>query len=403
MNKKQKTILERGDYVTDYVANGSFKSLKDNVTYNKNKDYAILLRLVDYTKGFNGPFTYVDKHSYDFLKKSSVQPGDIIISNVGENVGTVFKAPDLGQPMTLGPNSILVRMGNEDAAFWYYWFNSSEGQFKLKSIVSSSAQPKFNKTSFRELTVPDVSILQQRKVASVLSALDDKIELNRKINAELEQMALTLYDYWFVQFDFPDASGKPYKSSGGAMKFSPELNREIPTGWSVASLSEISEIYQPKILSAKDLSSDGEYPVHGSNGIIGRYHSYNHDQSEVVVSCRGDCGNIHRTPPKTWITGNAMVFKPRSELKMHNEFLYQALRYVGLKQISTGSVQGQITRTNVEGLGVVLPDEKTLSVFNAFAEPIVAKKLLNNEESQNLAHLRDWLLPMLMNGQVRVE
>ncbi|MCA9319012.1 restriction endonuclease subunit S, partial [Candidatus Saccharibacteria bacterium] len=261
MNKKQKTILERGDYVTDYVANGSFKSLKDNVTYNKNKDYAILLRLVDYTKGFNGPFTYVDKHSYDFLKKSSVQPGDIIISNVGENVGTVFKAPDLGQPMTLGPNSILVRMGNEDAAFWYYWFNSSEGQFKLKSIVSSSAQPKFNKTSFRELTVPDVSILQQRKVASVLSALDDKIELNRKINIELEQMARTLYDYWFVQFDFPDANGKPYKSSGGQMAYNDQLKRNIPAGWSAVKLNDFTKIVSGFPFKSSTYIEDGRYKV----------------------------------------------------------------------------------------------------------------------------------------------
>lgn len=289
-------------------------------------------------------------------------------------------------------------------------------QYLLYSYLSPAFQQVIKRNTIRGATVDRIpisemsdfeiripSLKEQRYVVGLLSALDDKIELNRRINDELEQMLRTLYDYWFVQFDFPDASGKPYKSSGGQMIYSDQLKREIPAGWKVGTLSDVSEIYQPKILSAEDLSADGEYPVHGSNGIIGRYHDYNHAQSEVVVSCRGDCGNIHRTPPMTWITGNAMVFKPRDEIKMHNEFLYQALRHVGLKQISTGSVQGQITRTNVENLNIVIPDASTLSEFNLFADAVIEKKLLNENESQKLAELRDWLLPMLMNGQVKTK
>ena len=242
---------------------------------------------------------------------------------------------------------------------------------------------------------------EQKSIAAILSCLDDKIELNRKINAELEQMARTLYDYWFVQFDFPDANGKPYKSSGGPMKFSPELNRYIPEGWDVVSLGDVADIYQPQILSAKDLTMSEKYPVHGSNGIIGTYHEYNHKDSEVIVSCRGDCGNIHRTPPMTWITGNAMVFKIK-DCTIHNEFMYQALRHVGLKQISSGSVQGQITRTNVSPLTIVWPNRENMDKYSRFAEVIVTKRLLLQNESQKLAELRDWLLPMLMNGQVKV-
>lgn len=333
-------------------------------------------------------------------KRSAVSQWDVLFSMIG-SVGEVYLETSEIVDYAIKNVGVFSTKDEHKARWLYLYLTSPYAKKTIENYMTGAVQKFLGLGVLRDFPVLPYDETK-RPIINLVSSIDDKIELNRKINAELEQMARTLYDYWFVQFDFPDANGKPYKSSGGAMKFSPELNREIPAGWRIASLYEISEIYQPKILSAKDLSSDGEYPVYGSNGIIGRYHSYNHDQSEVVVSCRGDCGNIHRTPPKTWITGNAMVFKPRSELKMHNEFLCQALRYVGLKQISTGSVQGQITRTNVEGLGVVLPDEKTLSVFNSFAEPIVAKKLLNNEESQKLAELRDWLLPMLMNGQVKV-
>jgi type I restriction enzyme S subunit len=140
--------------VTDYVANGSFATLKKNVKYLNEENYAILLRLVDFHNKWKGNFVYVDKNSYEFLKKTKVYPNDIIISNVGVNVGTVFKAPNLNKPMTLGPNSILLKCSNEIInKYIYYYFISRIGQNKIFSIVTGSAQPKFNKTDFRNLRI----------------------------------------------------------------------------------------------------------------------------------------------------------------------------------------------------------------------------------------------------------
>ncbi len=137
--------------VTDFVANGSFASLKENVTYLEN-GYAILIRLTDYNADWSGTFKFVDEHAYKFLKKSSISPMDIVISNVGANAGTVFRVPDLEQPMTLGPNSILVK-SDLTRLYLFYHFTSHYGQHQLDGIKSGSAQPKFNKTDFRSLNL----------------------------------------------------------------------------------------------------------------------------------------------------------------------------------------------------------------------------------------------------------
>ena len=149
----QTPLDEVTDLTTDYVANGSFASLAENVKYSKEEDYAILLRLLDSSRDFKGPFVYVDKKAYDFLQKSSLESGDIIISNVGARLGTVFRAPDLGRRMTLGPNSILIRSQNH-GDYLYVWLRSSAGQNAIKKIVGGAGQPKFNKTDFRKMSVP---------------------------------------------------------------------------------------------------------------------------------------------------------------------------------------------------------------------------------------------------------
>ena len=146
--------------VTDYVANGSFESLRNNVTYRTLPDYAVLVRLVDHNAGWGGDYVYVDKASFEFLRKTALVPGDIVIANVGANAGTVFRVPALGTRMTLGPNAVLCRPKDEDELrreFLYYYLTSESGQESLRSMLSGSAQPKFNKTDLRRLSANPVS------------------------------------------------------------------------------------------------------------------------------------------------------------------------------------------------------------------------------------------------------
>lgn len=199
---KISTVKEETSLVTDYVANGSFASLAENVKYKSVEDYAILIRLVDYNNNFQGPFVFIDESAYEFLAKSKLYGNEIIISNVGANVGTVFKCPKLKWKMSLAPNSIMVKFkGNND--FYYYWLKSKFGQHMLNSIVTGSAQPKFNKTNFKDLAIPVPPIDEQKRIAAILSSLDDKIELNRRINRNLEQQAQALFKAWFVENSNP--------------------------------------------------------------------------------------------------------------------------------------------------------------------------------------------------------
>ncbi len=193
-NWEVKPIKEIAETVTDYVANGSFASLAKNVTYKNEEDVAVLIRLVDYNNRFQGGFVFIDEHAYQFLAKSKLFGDEIIISNVGANVGTVFRCPKLPYKMSLAPNSIMVKFnGNND--FYFHWLRSYNGQQMLKSIVTGSAQPKFNKTNFKEMLAPVPPLEEQQKIAAILSALDEKIAINRAINDNLLAQAQTLYKH----------------------------------------------------------------------------------------------------------------------------------------------------------------------------------------------------------------
>lgn len=183
---KVKTIGDIAE-VTDYVANGSFASLKNNVKQGEEEDYAVLIRLVDYNRNFKGPFMYVDENGYKFLKKSTLFGGEIIISNVGANAGTVFKAPKLNKPMTLGPNSIMI-LKNEMDNYLYYYFNGYIGKEKLQTIIGGSAQPKFNKTDFRNIKIIVPNKENINKFNQILKPITDKLEEINIENSNLEDI-----------------------------------------------------------------------------------------------------------------------------------------------------------------------------------------------------------------------
>lgn len=171
----EKTFDEIGEY-TDFVANGSFASLKENVTQTDKEDYAILLRLKDHSKGFKGPFKYVTKPSYEFLKKSELQAGDLFLANVGAP-GRTFLVPDLGKPMTIAPNGIRVRANDLTSnRFIDYFIRSRQGQDLILSITGGNAQQKFNKTALKKSKFPLPPLENQKRIADKLDSVLSKVE-----------------------------------------------------------------------------------------------------------------------------------------------------------------------------------------------------------------------------------
>ncbi|MGT0084970.1 restriction endonuclease subunit S [Helicobacter pylori] len=242
---------------------------------------------------------------------------------------------------------------------------------------------------------------EQQKIARTLSILDQKIENNHKINELLHKILELLYEQYFVRFDFLDENNKPYQTSGGKMKFSKELNRLIPSGWSVRFLNhKIVSTYQPKTISKTLLNDSYSYSVYGGGGIIGRFTEYNHEQSEFIISCRGQCGISYLTLPKSWITGNAMVIRPTKSYTSKT-YLYHTIKKYKLTNYITGSVQPQITRQNLSTMPILIPKRKTLNKWNNISSLLWNLIHNNMQSTQTLTALRDFLLPLLLKQQVK--
>ncbi|MGN8410917.1 restriction endonuclease subunit S [Helicobacter pylori] len=242
---------------------------------------------------------------------------------------------------------------------------------------------------------------EQQKIARTLSVLDQKIENNHKINELLHKILELLYEQYFVRFDFLDENNKPYQTSGGKMKFSKELNRLIPNGWSVRFLNhKIVSTYQPKTISKTLLNNSYSYSVYGGGGIIGRFTEYNHEQSEFIISCRGQCGISYLTLPKSWITGNAMVIRPTKSYTSKT-YLYHTIKKYKLTNYITGSVQPQITRQNLSTMPILIPKRKILNKWNNISSLLWNLIHNNMQATQTLTALRDFLLPLLLKQQVK--
>lgn len=145
-----------------------------------------------------------------------------------------------------------------------------------------------------------------------------------------------------------------------------------------------------------------EYPyyVYGGGGLIGKYNKYNHTESEIIISCRGNCGNVLISMPNSWITGNAMVVHPDETVT--KRYLYEFLRSYGVEKYISGSVQKQLTRENLSIMPIIVPPKPILNKFDAIVSNITAKQQSLFTENQELMRLRNWLLPLLINGQATI-
>ena len=173
--------------ITDFVASGSFASLRENVKYYSTKEYALLVRTKDLSCNFSKDLVYTDKHGYDFLSNSNLFGGELILPNIGASIGKVFTVPNLNMPMTLAPNSVMIRLDDECTKSWLYnVFSSPFGYDTLWSISSSTAQGKFNKTDFRKVLVPIPPIEEQNRIVTKIKELSPYIEKYSKAQEHLD-------------------------------------------------------------------------------------------------------------------------------------------------------------------------------------------------------------------------
>ena len=282
----------------------------------------------------------------------------------------------------------------------YVFYSLKIGFRRLKEKAQGS-QTKF-------LTLPILKAIPligrdlplQQKIASVLAVLDSKIQLNTQIKDELELMAKTLYEYWFVQFDFPDQDAKPYKSSGGKMGFSPKLKREVPEGWDSGELGDVLSLEYGKPLKEEDRVGN-RYPVLGSNGVVGYHEKYLVRGPGIIVGRKGSAGAV------VWVEDSFYpidtTFYVEDKLGVDKlYFHYLLLLRSSFQNIESSSSVPGLNRNAVYLVKAVIPKIRLVRQFNEIVEPFFAKMKLCEAENKQLAELRDWLLPRLMNGQIMV-
>lgn len=313
-------------------------------------------------------------------------------------------------------DTLYYTIVNKEKADAYYLYNYLK-RLDLSNLNSGTGVPSMTFGAYYDIQVRLPDLPTQQKIAAVLSALDDKIELNNRINNELEQMAKTLYDYWFVQFDFPNEDDKPYKSSGGKMVYNEVLKREMPEGWEVKSLYKIADFinglacqkYRP------ENDNDNFLPVikirEMGDGI-----SSNTEKVRLNIPEKNkiDDGDVlfswsATLDVKIWVGGkgalNQHIFKVVSKEYPRSFFYFEILNYLHHFKMMAElrkTTMGHITIDHLKTSFISIPPKGLIENLDQKLEPIFTKIIINQKQNQELAQLRDWLLPMLMNGQVKV-
>ena len=372
-------------------------------------------------KAANLYITKNDSYYNDFgLKQSKLWPAGTLCITIAANIA---ETAILSYPMCF-PDSIVGFNANPEKSselFVYYFFEYIKKE--IQKSASGSIQDNINIDYLSKMRIKVPEKEYQDKIVDLLSSIDKKILLNNQINQELEDMAKTLYDYWFVQFDFPDQNGKPYKSSGGKMIYNPELKREIPEGWEVETLKD----FESKIITGKTPSranSDnfgGEIPFITIGDIRGNTFIYSTSETltdlgasvqqnkylpegSLCVSCIATVGEIGFTTE--WSHTNQQINSIVFEDETNRYYLYLALKnYFENANASakTGNTFANMNKEDFSGIRIILPRNEIKNNFHKMTEPYFAQIKCLQGQNQELIQLRDWLLPMLMNGQVKVE
>ena len=399
------------DVLTDYHSNGSYKTLKDNVTLLPVKDYAIMIRTLNFERNdFSDDLIYVDKSAYEHLVKSKVYPNDILTNKIA-NPGSIYIMPDLHYPVTCGMNLFLIRFSpTVNQRYMYYCMKNSEEY--IKSFAHGTTTKTITKEEVRSIDLLiHTDINEQNKIEHLLSSIDRKIEINQHINDNLQHQLKLMYDYWFTQFDFPDENGKPYRASGGAMVWNEQLKRKIPVNWKAEMLSDVFEVTMGSSPTGDSLNdnNNGIEFYQGSTDFGSLYPTERiyttapiryAKQQDVLLSVRAPVGALNIAMNNCCIG--------RGLAAIHHEST--AYAWCTLKALqpffdifnANGTTFGALTSDDLKNHYIISPDNDVLQAFIRISKPIEEKMRVISKEIRQLSTLRDWLLPMLMNGQATI-
>ena len=372
------------------------------------------------TLDLNSAYFISEEDFVNINKRSKVKQYDILFSMIGTVGSLYFETSDTIDYAI--KNIGVFSSGDKEKAEWlYYYLQSSYAQQYIKRYLNGAVQKFLPLKGLREFPVPQFNKELHNRIKILLN-IDQKIQINNQINQELEAMAKTLYDYWFVQFDFLDQNGNPYKSSGGKMVYNPELKREIPEGWGVEKIEDIAQTGSGGTPKSTNSSyyTDGEVPwinsgelsqtvITSTSNFITEEGLKNSNaklfpSGTILVAMYGaTAGKVSFLSFKA-STNQAICAIMLSDVRMRY-YLKNVIEdlYQYLVNLSTGSARDNLSQDMIKNIKVVIPSNEILDRYYHFSNNIIKELTKKQQENEQLTQLRDWLLPMLMNGQVKVE
>lgn len=389
---------------------GDFVSLKQGLAINKATNHYIseeknsefcypLLRIVDMIE--NNFSKYVSKNiNINFICNKN----DIIYTRTGQ-IGLAFR----GYEGVVHNNSFIVNIENDDLDrdYLYVILNSEFVKKQALSLAKNSVQPDLTHDMFKSILIPFPDKKNQKKIAKIILCLENKIKINNSISLKLEELAIDFYNFWFLQFDFPNDNGRPYRSSGGKMIWNTELQREIPVDWNITTVGNITICHDSKRVPLSDKERKdrkGVIPYYGATGIMDYVNDFIFDGDYILMaedgSVMNNSGNpiIQRITGKTWVNNHAHVLQPVGGYTC--KLLTMMLKDISVMKIKTGSIQMKINQENMNRIVLPKIPDKIMKEINYKLEIIDKQQLQLKLENEKISKLYNFLLPLLISGQV---
>ena len=365
----------------------------------------------DIAKGYilDDAIRHVSNQGFNAIKNNTTDGISVLVGCIGSDMGNsaiVERKCAFNQQI-----NAITDFDKDVNPFYVYYYLSTQKDY-LRQLAGSTTTPLLPKSDFEQIDIPLPDKYTQDKTVRVLKPIDDKIKNNTAICSDLESMAKLLYDYWFVQFDFPDENGKPYKSSGGKMVWNEELKREIPDGWEVKPLSTVFDITMGSSPSGASLNENGDGIefYQGSTDFGNIYPTKRvyttapvrfSKAQDVLLSVRAPVGTMNIAMNDCCIGRGLAAIHHFSTMFAWNTMLTFSAYFDIFN--NNGTTFGALTSDDLKGQLTAVPPENLINKYHGTT--IAIEKQIRNlsKENQELASLRDFLLPMLMNGQVTVK
>ena len=358
---------------------------------------------------------YITSHEQEYgefgLAQSKLWDAGTLCITIAANIA---ETAILGYPMCF-PDSVVgfsAFPSESSEKFMHYVFTYIRNS--IQNSVTGSIQDNINIDYLSQLDFKVPPKSYQDKVVGVLGTIDEKIDTNTRICTELETMAKTLYDYWFTQFDFPNAEGKPYRSSGGEMVWNDQLKRKIPKGWSAGQLSDIANITMGQSPSGDTYNENGSGTIFyqgctdfGTRFPVPRVYTSAPTRfakaGDILMSVRAPVGTLNIAMEDCCIGRGLAALNSKFGSQLHLLYTLSGFKQLFDVMDGNGTTFGSITKDTLFEMKVVIPRRDQIKSFEEMVQPIEQKIRVAEQENRELTKLRDWLLPMLMNGQATVE